>query len=146
VGVIPPGKRVELGIMRNRKQQAIDFKIGERPTDATLARQSLVPELKEPVQPKANPKVWGMEIAALDDVSRESLGLTEGGVLVEKVTGDPARQAGVVNGDVISMVDGQKVNSPKQLQRLVNDLPKGKTIALLVHRGGSARFLALSLE
>lgn len=146
VGIIPPGSRVELGVMRDRKEQAIDFKIGERPTDAKLAQRGLAPKLQEPAQPEAKPEVLGMEIAPLDEVARESLELAAVGVLVEKVTGDPARRAGLVNGDVISMVDGQKVNSPEQLQDLVKKLPTGKTIAVLVHRSGSARFLALSLE
>ena len=68
------------------------------------------------------------------------------GVIVEKVLGNPARQAGVEVGDVISMLNNRQVESAEQFAELAGDLPEGGTIAALVHRDGEARFIALKVE
>ncbi len=146
VGVIPPGTKVKLGVVRQRERQEIDFVMGERPTDDSVITQSLLPQ-QTLSQPESKPEILGMQLAPLDAVSREAMSLNEDeGVLVERVTGEPARKAGVMGGDVITLLNGKKVSSPEQLQTMAKALPSGKYIAVLVHRKGSARFLALKMD
>ncbi|MEZ5479477.1 MAG: PDZ domain-containing protein [Thiolinea sp.] len=64
---------------------------------------------------------------------------------VGKVTAIRAR-AGVQAGDVISMIDNRAVEDAGQFGKLTSDLPKGETVAILIHREGAARFLALKVE
>lgn len=141
VGMTHAGQTVVLAIMRNGERQSVNLTIGELPGDEQHAVPTQEPEEKSTL--KTSP--LGIRVAPLDEAMRESLTLS-GGVLVERVTADPARQAGMMPGDVITLIDGEKVDSPETLKALVDKLPKGKTVAILVHRDESARFLALTLE
>jgi serine protease Do len=87
-----------------------------------------------------------MQVTAADAATREALGLADTGVQVEAVIGEPARKAGILMGDVITQLDGQAVGSPAQLQTIAAGLETGKTVAVLVQRDGSARFLAMKIE
>jgi serine protease Do len=59
------------------------------------------------------------------------------------VTGQPAREAGIQQGDVILMLNNQEITSVAQFNRLLQGLPAGKTVAVLVHRTTGPIFLAL---
>lgn len=63
--------------------------------------------------------------------------------MVDSVTGNEAREAGVREGDVIMMLNNNNVENAKQFGQLVKRLPEGKTVALLVHRTSGPMFLAL---
>lgn len=141
VGMTHAGQAVDLVIMRNGERQTVKLTIGELPSEERQALQSPAGE-KTKTETKSS---LGIQVAPLDQTTRDALKLT-GGVLVERVTGNPARQAGVLAGDVITLVNGEKVDSPQALSELVASLPKGKTVAILVHRDESARFLALKIE
>ena len=83
-----------------------------------------------------------MELIDLDDDSKKSLDV-EKGVLVKSIKGDPAKSAGIENGDLIMMFKGQHISDLEELNKLSEDIEEGKTYAILVLRAGSARFLAL---
>ncbi|MEZ5476070.1 MAG: Do family serine endopeptidase [Thiolinea sp.] len=146
VGAAQAGQTVKLAIMRDKARQEVELVIGELPDGDKLASRRLGggkdPEPEEP----QSIEVLGMSLLELDDVAREAMDISRGGVLVERVTGDPARKAGILAGDVITMLDGKSAESPGQLARLVKDLEKDKTVAVLVHRDGAARFLAMKVE
>ena len=88
----------------------------------------------------------GIAVANLTPEQREQLEVPHNGVLVQKVSPGPAQDAGIRHGDVILRIQDQVVKNAKQFQELVKDLPKGKSIALLVQRRGSPLFLALKLK
>ena len=69
----------------------------------------------------------------------------EQGVVVDHVTSGAASHAGVRKGDIILSVDNTAVKSVKQFQSMIDNLPAGKSVALLVQRGGSPTFLALKI-
>lgn len=145
VGMVAPGKTVTLTLMRNRKQEEIELTIGELPSEEVavpVANEEPVeePELVEMVE------IMGMQVVPLDELLREGLGLSKGGVIVEKVVGDPAQKAGIVAGDLITLFDGTLVESPSHMKELAAAVEKGKTVAVLVQREGSARFMAMKVE
>ncbi|HEY8548506.1 MAG TPA: PDZ domain-containing protein [Vicinamibacterales bacterium] len=80
------------------------------------------------------------------DVSREKLP-AETGAVVEEVTGDsPASKAGLKAGDVILEFDGQPVRSARQLERLVDETPAGRTVKMAVQRNGARVDLEVTPE
>ena len=146
VGVVKPGQKVKLGIMRSKKRQEVELEIGELPDADKLASRTGDDQTEpEPEEPQSV-EVLGMNLLALDDVAREAMEISKGGVLVERVVGEPARKAGVQAGDVITMLDGKAAESPEQMKKLASDLDSGKTVAVLIHRDGAARFLAMKVE
>ena len=144
VGVVNAGQTVPLVVMRAKKRINIDLKIGELPGEDELSKlkpaQEVIPEDDGPKS------ALGMEYVDLDEMTRKEVELVSGGVLVENVTGDPARRAGIQAGDVVTMIDNRPVKSAQQFAKLASDLPTGETVAMLIYRDGSARFLALKID
>ncbi|NET30542.1 MAG: PDZ domain-containing protein [Cyanothece sp. SIO1E1] len=61
---------------------------------------------------------------------------TKAGVLVAQVVPDsPAAKAGLRRGDVITSIDGEKITSADQLQKLVENSKVGKPLSFSVKRG-----------
>jgi serine protease Do len=62
----------------------------------------------------------------------------QAGAVVEEVESDtPAAKAGVKAGDVVVGFDGERVRSARQLDRLVEETPAGRTVKLSVMRDGA---------
>ena len=59
------------------------------------------------------------------------------GVVVDEVNPDsPAEKAGIKAGDVIVEYDGERVRSARQLTRLVQETPEGRSVAIGIVRDG----------
>lgn len=60
------------------------------------------------------------------------------GVVVDEVNPDsPAERAGIKSGDVIVEYDGERVRSARQLTRLVQETPEGRTVTIGLLRDGT---------
>ena len=58
----------------------------------------------------------------------------------------PAEKGGVLPGDVILKVNGDEIKGMEQLQRLVSDLPVGKSASIDVLRNGKRKSLTVNIE
>lgn len=139
VGSTPPGTRVNLGVIRDRKRVNIPLVVGELPISAGGSSA-------EPVEASADSAdALGLSVSDLSAAQREQLALDAGaGVLVERVTGSAARRAGLQPRDVILMVGRTQVGSVSQFRSAVNKIAKGRPVMLLVRRGDGQRFITLS--
>jgi len=86
----------------------------------------------------------------LEEVTAErmkELGLKEErGAVVMKVVGDgPAEKAGLKENDVIVSFNGHRIDSVRELQRLLSETPAERTVQIEVMRGGSRQTLATTL-
>ena len=97
---------------------------------------------------------WGGESsylgAYLEEVTPErtkELGLTEerGAVVMKVVTGSPAEKSGLKENDVIVSFNGRRVDSVRELQRLLSETPPERTVQIEIIRGGSHQTVAASL-
>ena len=73
------------------------------------------------------------------DVTKEKLAGTAGAVVTEVRKESAAAKAGVKTGDVVTSFDGERVRSARQLERLVEETPAGRTVKVALQRGGRAR-------
>ena len=64
---------------------------------------------------------------------------------VESVGEGAAADAGVRTGDVILRIDNKAVSSVDEFKQLLDKLPQGKSVAILVQRRGGPIFLALKV-
>jgi serine protease Do len=89
----------------------------------------------------------GVQIQPVTDEIGESLGLANAkGALVSEAQPDgPAKDAGIVAGDVITKVDGKDVASPRELARLIAGYEPGKTVDVTVWRNGKNETVKLEL-
>ena len=98
--------------------------------------KTLVPQLV------AKGKVeWGWLGVSIGEISEDDLDrlkLSEAkGVLVRSVMpGEPADQGGVKANDVILVVDGNPLDGPRDLQRVVSSTPVGKKVRVVLVREG----------
>lgn len=141
VGRVPANSDANLKVMREGNSIEVVVNIGELPSDDDL-RQSVSPSVAPSIS-----NVLKLTVKPLDGETREAMGIDKGGVLVDSVDENgPADNAGIVEGDVISMVDNKPVDNARDLQGVLGELAGRENVAVLVHREGGPVFLALQLD
>ena len=70
----------------------------------------------------------------------------ERGVVVGRIAPDsPAAKAGLKENDVITEVDGQRVEGSAQFRRMIREIPAGRTVQLAVWRDGRSQTVSATL-
>lgn len=138
VGMTDVGKNVRVDILRNGKKKKLTVNLGELPEENVK-----VATASEPKTSKDNK--LNVVVANLTSEQRKKLEIKENGVLVTGVSSGPARKAGVRRGDVILMINNTDIKDTSHFKGVVDDLPVGKSVPLLVQRRGGPVFLALKL-
>jgi serine protease Do len=79
----------------------------------------------------------GVSIRDVEESDSKTAKASGAGVIVEEVATDsPAEKAGIRKGDVIVEFDGERVRSVRQLTRLVQETPAGRTVPAVLQREG----------
>jgi serine protease Do len=78
----------------------------------------------------------------------KELGLREerGAIVMKVVSGSPAEKSGLKENDVIVSFNGRRVDSVRELQRLLNETPADRSIQIEVIRGGARQTVAATLS
>lgn len=87
-------------------------------------------------------QIQGISPEIADSIGRES---TIGALVTEPQDGSPADDAGVQAGDAIISVDGENVDSPRDLARTISGRQPGETVTLQVWRDGQERSIEVTL-
>ncbi|MCO6414309.1 MAG: DegQ family serine endoprotease [Thiogranum sp.] len=137
VGRTPVGKKVPVTVMRDGRRQTLSVVLGELPEkDQQIARA-------ETSKTTMDNRI-GIQVADLTEAQRKELDL-EAGVLVEQVGEGAAAIAGIRQGDVIVRIDNQPVENVEAFEAMVEKLPAGKSVAVLVQRRGGPIFMAMKV-
>jgi serine protease Do len=140
VAMTKPGTRVPVEVLRNGRKLTLQATIGTMPRDRNAQMGSTGPTAK------SGTAALGLTVQSLDKDTREQLGLKAGeGVAISDITGPVAAQAGLQAGDVILMVNQQKIGSVEAFRKATAGLKPGDTVLLLVRRGDQTNFLSLSI-
>jgi S1-C subfamily serine protease len=79
----------------------------------------------------------GVSIRDLEESDKSTAKGTTSGVVIEEVATDsPAEKAGIRKGDVMVEFDGERVRSARQLTRLVQETPSGRSVPATLLREG----------
>ena len=89
----------------------------------------------------------GVEIQPVTKDIAESLGMKsdKGALVASAQASSPAKQAGIVAGDVITQVDGKDINSTKDLARTIADYGPGKKVDVTVLHNGKTQSVNVEL-
>ncbi|WP_199489487.1 DegQ family serine endoprotease [Pseudotabrizicola alkalilacus] len=88
----------------------------------------------------------GVRIQDVTPDVAEAMGLTEAsGALVTDVPDGPAKDSGIIAGDVITQFAGQPVRDTRDLTRRVADSPVGEAVPVIVVREGKTETLQVTL-
>lgn len=137
VGRVRVGEQVKLKIMRDGKLKTVKVKIGQLPE----SDEAIVGEMPGK---STEDDVLGMQLRPLNKEEKEQTELMYG-LHVLSITEGPAKSAGLRKGDVLQMVNGDKVETVEKLKEIVEKLPKGKFASLLVQRRQGPQFLAMKI-
>ncbi len=138
VGMTPINKEAKLTIIRQGDTETIDFKVGLLPDQEQKA-----PLYK--VETKPINKL-GISVVEITAEQRETLENVKNGVLVQEVESGIAADAGIQAGDVILRIQNNVIRNVNDFDKIVKNLPVGKSVAVLIQRRGSPVFLALKID
>ena len=141
VGRAAVGKTAKVTIIRNKTRKQIKVKIGELPGSITQA--SFTPDADD--EPEEN-YAMGMSVKELTKSTRKKLKLDSGVEVTDIVADSSAQEAGIIRGDVITMIDNHVVATVEDFEQITDDLKAGKSVALLVQRRSGPVFLAIRPE
>jgi len=136
VGRVRPGITAKLDVMRGGVRKVIRLKIGELPEEGV--------QLGSTRPDHASENRLAVEVTPLDSESREKWNL-QTGVMVERVGKGAGADAGLMAGDVITMMNGQRIDSVTDFNKVVATLPTGRAVPMRIVRRGSPLFLPLKL-
>jgi len=137
VGRVKPGATAKLNVVRNGKIKVIHLEIGALP-DADSQQLESLNSNQDYKQNRL-----GITVSELNDKQQRSFGE---GVLVQDVkNGHAGAMSGIVRGDVITLIYGERIRSVDDFKRIVESLPKGRSVPMQIIRRGAAMFIPLRL-
>ena len=87
----------------------------------------------------------GIEVENLAPQDKNQLGLNRG-VLVSRVMEGPAKNANIQKGDVITDINGERVDSKQNFDFLLESLPSRVAISVRLVRNRQPLFIAIKLD
>lgn len=138
VGATAPGTKADVSVFRDGKTITIPVMVGELPRDATASANPAAPAAAA-----ANP--LGIVVEEPTAEQRKQLEIKDEGVIIKRITGVPARRAGLQPDDVVLMVGRTKVKTPVEFNTAVKGVQPGDSVMLLVRRAGTSLFLAVNV-
>ncbi|MEM7097073.1 MAG: DegQ family serine endoprotease [Pseudomonadota bacterium] len=135
VGRVKAGESAEIELVREGKRMTIDLTVGEL---AAVGESSPSQRLGRSSENKL-----GLVLRSLNDDELDRLDIS-GGVRVVEVD-EPAAEAGIQAGDVITRFYNKGVDTPAEFEEILNDLRPGRTVPVLVLRSGNPVYLALRI-
>ena len=163
VSEIAPDHSVRITISRNGAEQELTATIGKRNNSSTardlLGQEPRVWKWEGPLVNRndllenngdfsfmlSNSRRIGVSTMQLTKQLADYFGIANGrGVLVTAVTDDgPAAKAGVKAGDVITAIDGEEIDSPGDISRVINRKKEGE-VSLTVIRNKSQQTIRVT--
>jgi serine protease Do len=138
-----PGTSGKITLIRDGKEMQLTVVFGERPKDIKGGGG----EEKENEPEEQNFKKLGIDVQNLTSELANRLGYqNQKGVLIANVDGgSPADEAGLQNGDLIKEVNRVKVTTVQEFKYAIGKVQSGDAVALLVRRGSSSFFVAITM-
>lgn len=138
VGLIAPDSRVPVEIMRDKKRKTIKVKVGGLDAEDSYS-------LRGGSASEEQGGRLGLVVAEAPQEQLERWGLSGGVQVREVVAGSVAANAGVMPGDIITLIGSTPVKSVKSFSSAVDKLRTGSSVPLRLMRRGSPLFIGLKL-
>jgi len=141
VASTPPGKTVEVKVIRDGKEKAFFIKVGTKVEEGVKEKPSEEKEM-------APDERLGFSVQSVTPDIAKRLGLKDTeGVIVSAVKPDsPAGSAGLQRGDIVKEVDRKPVKNMKDYEKAIAATEKKDVVLLLILRGNNTVYVVLKLK
>ncbi|AEF55772.1 DegQ family serine endoprotease [Marinomonas posidonica] len=133
VGGMKAGKEVAAQVYRDGKEQTIEITLEGRPADPKVIAQS-----------QQDQNRLGMIVGEVPADMAKSYNIDHG-VMIEQVLGGTAARNGLQQGDVITMLNGQRIDSVSGFTKIAKDIPTGRSVPMRVIRQGYPMFIPFKI-
>ena len=134
VATTPIGHVSTLEVLRKGKKVLVEVKIDALPSNKLASAKTMENKTLN---------IGGLSLTDVPDTMRKKLNLSSGGAVVSSVEQDSAAEkSGIMVGDVILMFNYVEIKGASELQNLIKDLPKDKSVPVLLKRNSNSTFLA----
>jgi len=139
VGLITPDTTVPVEIVRDRKRKKLQVIVGGLDADDSYSLTAGSDE-------EGRGGRLGLVVETASAETLERWGINGGVVVREVLPSSVAAQAGLVSGDVITLIGSSPVKSQEAYERVVEKLQSGSSVPLRLIRQGSPMFIGLKLQ
>jgi len=140
VGRSAAGSSNQVKVIRNGKPINLSIKVGELPEEKETKLAS-----SKDTSPGAKENRLGISVKDLTAEQQAELEIEGKGVLVVEVEKGPGLHSGLLVGDIILMVNNQNVADAKSFAAILDGVPSGDSVPMLVQRRAGPTFLALKM-
>lgn len=138
VGILKPGETAKLVVMREGSRKNLNIKVGALPSDG----EEMSLASGEGATSKSNR--LGMTVVDLTAEQKKTIDL-QGGVVIQEVQDGPAAMIGLRQGDVITHLNNQAIDSAQTFTKIAQALPNNRSLSMRVLRQGRASFITFKL-
>jgi serine protease Do len=135
IAATPPGKRVELKVVRDGEEKTISVSLGELREEGQEARQEEAEENLGLTVEEITPEI----------AERFNLGENKGVVVTDVKDGSLGDEAGFKQGDIILEINGVAIDNIQKYRDEVEKLKSGKPALFLIRRGDNTLYLAVRI-
>ena len=139
VAATRPGSKSTVQVWRKGANKDLTVTVGELQDDKRADRQP-----KKPAKAGDAVAKLGMNLTELTADQRKELGIASG-LLVEDAQGNAAK-AGIRRGDILMAINNQDVKTLEQVNQIIAQFEKSRSVALLIRRGESSLYVPLRLN
>ena len=136
VGLIAPGTRCDVVIVREGVEKTLEIEVGGLAADQ-------VARVGPNVVSDGTVNILGMRIAPAEPEALAELGLAGGVQVVAINSGSPAADAGVREGDILTRLGSRPVGRIRDLDGVSDELVPGASVPARLIRGGSPLFIGI---
>ncbi len=137
VGLIAPDTEVNVDLIRNGRELDIALKVGGLAADEEL---SLVSKGSEKID-----SLIGLKVEDANKADRERYGISGGVTVLEVDPRSPAADAGIISGDLITLIGSVAINGASSFKKAVNNLGPGQSVPVRLIRRGSHMFIGIKI-
>jgi len=139
VGRVRPGTEAKVTIVRHGKTKQLTVEIGALPSDG-------IAKVNGHNKHKGTPTTNRLGVAVVNLTPQQQKQLDIQGVMVKTVGPGPGANAGLVAGDVITMIHNDLVRDIQDFERVVENLPANRAVPMQIVRRGNAMFIPLRVN
>src|SRR5690606_20015730 len=138
VGVLKPGAKANLEVVRKGERKRIAVSIGALPEEGEE-----MPVVGSSGAERSSNRL-GVSVAELTAEQKKAFDL-RGGVVIREVQNGPAALIGLRPGDVITHLNNQPIDSAATFAKVAKELPANRSVSMRVLRQGRASFITFKL-